>query len=612
MAPTKQKIVRIFIIAFIMLSCLFLYDALVRRPRLLPPGWFPFVLENELSASSPADAGKLVLDAPAGKHGFLKTEEGHFYFQDGTPARFWGTNLCFSACFPSKKQAKTLARRLAFFGFNAVRLHHMDSSFEPEGIFKDTCPRCRNPQDKKTGILSKKQLNRLDYLIYELKKKGIYVDMNLLVSRRFTRADGVSEAERLKSAAKPASMFDPKLIELQQQFAKALLSHYNPYTKRRTADDPAVALIEITNENSMFRPEKSPLPDFYRGRLDALWKGYLKDNQAAVSKTKKAFLSNVERLYIDRMLDFLKKECHVKVPITGIGGYADKENLISLSKCDFIDTHAYWAHPGFPRRSWDKEDFRMHNKSALLDRDLGITGEILGRAPDNKKPYTVSEWGHCYPNEYAYETPVLLAYEAVRQGWDGLFQFAYSHNQDLYAAPGSIQNYFDTAANPQQLILGALASSIFRRNNDSYKASVSDGILRLESPHASGAVGFIKNKEIDQEIFAFSSDEDGAVFLYAPKNPSLKETDRIVLITVGAVKNKASGWEKGKFLWGKTPTLLKKMNVRVAVHLAKKFRVYALDGKGRRKKRIKTYLQDGQLIFSTKNTDTCWFELSAS
>lgn len=612
MAPTKQKIARICVIAIIIVSCAFFYHALLRHRRALPPGWFPFVLKNELLSSSAADVGGLILDAPAGKHGFLKTGHGRFYFQDGTPARFWGTNLCFSACFPSKQQAKLLARRLAFFGFNAVRLHHMDSSFEPEGIFKDTCPRCKNPQDKKTGTLSKKQLKKLDYLIYELKKRGIYVDMNLLVSRRFTRADGVSDAERLKSAAKPASMFDPKLIELQQQFAKALLTHYNPYTKMRYADDPAIALIEITNENSMFPAEKRPLPDFYRDQLDALWKGYTKEQRMPSSKINKAFLSNIEKIYVDQMLDFLRNECRVKAPITGIGGYAGEKNLISLSQCDFIDTHAYWAHPSFPRRSWDKKDFRMHNKSALLDKDLGIVGEILSRAPDNGKPYTVSEWSHCYPNEYAYETPVLLAYEAVRRGWDGLFQFAFSHNLDFYAAPGDIQNYFDTAANPQQMILGSLASVIFHHENDSYKTAISDGILRLESPHVSGAVGFIKNKRISQEAVSFSSDQDGAVFIYSSENLPLKDSNKIVLTTAGAVKNKESGWEKGKFLWGRSPTLLKKMNVRVTLRFEKKFRVYALDGKGKRKKKIKTYLQDGQLIFSTKNTDTCWFELSAS
>jgi hypothetical protein len=95
---------------------------------------------------------------------------------------------------------------------------------------------------KKTGVLSKKQLDKLDYLIYQLKIRGIYIDINLLVSRHFTEADGIKHAKELGMAAKPASMFDPKLIELQKQYAKNLLTHLNPYTKLRYCDDPAIAL----------------------------------------------------------------------------------------------------------------------------------------------------------------------------------------------------------------------------------------------------------------------------------------------------------------------------------------------------------------------------------
>ena len=67
--------------------------------------WFPFVLAEKLDPASPANMGRLVLDAPAGKHGFVKVQGDHFVFEDGTPARFWGTNLCFNACFPSKENA---------------------------------------------------------------------------------------------------------------------------------------------------------------------------------------------------------------------------------------------------------------------------------------------------------------------------------------------------------------------------------------------------------------------------------------------------------------------------------------------------------------------------
>ena len=34
-----------------------------------------------------------LLDAPAGKHGFVEAKKGHLYFEDGTRARFLGFNV---------------------------------------------------------------------------------------------------------------------------------------------------------------------------------------------------------------------------------------------------------------------------------------------------------------------------------------------------------------------------------------------------------------------------------------------------------------------------------------------------------------------------------------
>ena len=43
------------------------------------------------------------------------------------------------------------------------------------------------------------------------------------------------------------------MIELQHEYARDLLTHVNPYTGKRYADEPAVALIEISNEDGLIR-----------------------------------------------------------------------------------------------------------------------------------------------------------------------------------------------------------------------------------------------------------------------------------------------------------------------------------------------------------------------
>ena len=68
-----------------------------------------------------------LLDAPAGKHGFVKTRGGHFYFEDGTRARFLGFNVAARSNTPDHETAEKLAERFASMGVNIIRLHAADA-----------------------------------------------------------------------------------------------------------------------------------------------------------------------------------------------------------------------------------------------------------------------------------------------------------------------------------------------------------------------------------------------------------------------------------------------------------------------------------------------------
>ena len=599
--------------------------------------WFPFVIGEKLDPNSPANIGKLVLDPPAGKHGFVKVKDGHFYFEDGTRAKFWGTNLCFNACFPSKEQAEIMANRLAFFGFNAVRLHHMDFYFDPRGIFEDTNPQSDDPQLKTTLKLSKRQLDCLDYLIYQLKKRGIYIDMNLLVSRCFTKADGVIDADKLGRAAKPVSMFDSKLIELQKKYAQDLLTHYNPYTKLRYCNDSAIALVEITNENSIVDSwysdrlngdfgglKTSAISDYYAHELDAKWSGWLKQKYGTGVNVPRpifkfasiypkrniedasAFYTDLQRVYFDSMIGFLKQKVGIRVPIGGMGGYYNKNDLISMRSCDFIDTHTYWDHPSFNAPwSWDKYAFRINNKSVLLDKKLGLVGDIMEHFPSSyMKPYTITEWNHCYPNQYAYETPVLLASYAANNNWDALFQFAFADGWKENPVFDNIQGYFDLIANSQQLILCSLGSFVYH-NAENLNLSIKDGTYAISSPKLIGISGFIKNKLFMFENTVINSNCDGAVFIYSPSNRPIVNSDKLVLIAISDIKNKDSYWKDEKFEWGTFPVLLRKVDVKIKLNY--KYKIFELTPQGRLGKEIENRIDDNTAILFGENT--AWFEI---
>ena len=206
-----------------------------------PAGWFPFAV-GELSSDSLCNVSSYSL-RPAGGDGFVQLRDGHFYDGHGRRLRFLGTNVTFGDAFPDKALAPRIAERMAALGINCVRFHHMDSQYKPRGIW--------DAAYKDKQHLDAEQLDRLDWFIYQLKQQGIYCDLNLHVSRHLTEADGVPNPQGMPNYDKGVDNFNPRMIELQRNYARDLLTHLNPYTKTAYVSEPCVAMVEMNNENSL-------------------------------------------------------------------------------------------------------------------------------------------------------------------------------------------------------------------------------------------------------------------------------------------------------------------------------------------------------------------------
>jgi hypothetical protein len=241
-----------------------------------------------------AMSAKSLLRAPAGGDGFVVARDGHFYTGDRR-IRFWGVNTCFGANFPTHDEADRIANRLANFGVNCVRFHHMDMFPWPRGIFADASMRKLHPE----------ALDRLDYFIAALKKQGIYADLNLHVSRSIARADKWPEADKLPGLDKVIDLFHPDLIAAQKDFARELLTHTNPYTKTAYVDEPAVAMVEINNENTLFiwgaSKTISSLPEPYLAILRKQWNDWLTEKYGTTDKLKSAWSIGATPLSDDRL-----------------------------------------------------------------------------------------------------------------------------------------------------------------------------------------------------------------------------------------------------------------------------------------------------------------------
>ncbi|MGQ9596271.1 MAG: carbohydrate binding domain-containing protein [Thermoproteota archaeon] len=264
---------------------------------------FPFYL--------PWDDGKQTLislssrlDKPSGSLGYLQVgEDGHLYV-NGSRIKFLGVNICGEAAFPEKDEAERIAARLAKFGINVVRFHHMDANWESFNIFDKSFEGTRR--------LSREALDRLDYFIYKLKENGIYVDLNLLVSRGFTTSDGLSrEVESVDWKDQQVLGFFMEDVEnLEKEYAMQLLTHLNPYTGMTYCNDPAIAFVEMVNEQGLLHSwldgAVDRLPQVFKDRLKEKWNFYLLSKYGSDEEFVKAWEEGAGSLH---QAEVLKNNC---------------------------------------------------------------------------------------------------------------------------------------------------------------------------------------------------------------------------------------------------------------------------------------------------------------
>ncbi|MCF8226900.1 MAG: carbohydrate binding domain-containing protein [Bacteroidales bacterium] len=606
-------------------------------------GWFEFYLPWDDSTESVTNMSAY-LDPPAGKHGFLQvTPAGHFRFQNSEEdVRFAGVVNVAVSNFPDKATAPVLAARMAKYGINLVRIHLIDVEWQ-YGLFENSAVN--------TLELSSDRLDRMDYFIHCMKEKGIYFNFCIHAGRIFREADGIGAPINNKQS-KYVTLFDEKLIELEKQFANQTLGHLNPYTGMAYADDPAMANLELTNENQLFNgwfgwnrdylfaQTEEGIGPYYAAELDTLfnqwlaerypdndslvkawsgekasstelvsnqsfedglsgWSTYvreangavasitadeneaadgsrsarfsitspgtaswhiqMKTNNFAVQKNqgyKVAFyaksdsednfgfqvmendtwkwianpiyhagenwqlieyyftspfdspkliiqfdfglatgnfwidsvsvtrsggvgledgesvlLKNVKRVphsqigkysnrrvadnarfyfdlegrYIEVMMDYLKNDLGVKVPVTFTNNYFGLASIYSQSRADYMDTHSYWDHPNYPN-GWSDTDFIMHNRPMVKDPS-GSTINRLSFSRVEGMPLVLSEYNHPYPQIYQAEAPSLLYAYGSYLDLDGIIWHAYYDYSGRYSQRYQ-DMFFDISMHP--------------------------------------------------------------------------------------------------------------------------------------------------------------------
>jgi hypothetical protein len=481
----------------------------------------PYNIDWKTGNQTDFDLSRL-LDKPAGASGFIRIKNGHFYTADGKRLRIWGINLTGGACFPEKEDAAQVASFFARYGINGVRFHFLDSQWGPDKSIFDY-------DDATTRRFNTEQLDRFDFFVAELKKQGIYTNINLNVGRGFKPEDGVPESDHL-GLAKAATLFNDRMIMLQKEYARQLLTHTNPYTGNRYVDEPSVIIVEIVNENSLveawfgdritgknyLNPHTwSGTPPYYAMEITKKYNEWLPENIHSIiidsiareagrnqdgliprleSKefkdasqlrfhTEATFIMDLERRFYSGMHHFLKSTLGLKAHVAGNSDHNHYKSgyalLSSLAKLDVIDGHIYWQHPNYIRDPQTGKNRIQFKYTPMVNEPAMSTVLQLSRSAVSGMPFTVSETNHPFPSEYASEgIPILAAY-ALLQDWDGVFYYTLEHGNPKEwndKAP----NPFDIYADANKMTNMAAAALMFHRADIAKADSI---ILRDYSHH---------------------------------------------------------------------------------------------------------------------------------
>ena len=413
--------------------------------------WRPIQHSHDVEPGSILDFSGFV-DAPAGKYGHVVVKGPHFEFANrpGQRVRFFGTNLCFSANFPNKDEAEKLADQIARAGYNCVRLHHYDWDLIDK-------------RAKDSVTLDAAQLDKLDHFIHCMKKRGLYINIDLYTYRE-ARAYEIPEVNRpVRTGYKALVPLLDSAMNNWQQFARNVLTHKNPYTGMTLAEDPVLTGICPLNEDTLtVNIEGADVQKLYDERFEQ-WLKQKNLSPANADERGRLRLRFLTELQVDanrRAFAFLRG-LGVKAPLTSVNFVTDIPLTVIRQELDFVDNHSYWDHPRFPERQWSLPH-GYSNKSATADLANVPRGMFASRIVG--KPFTVTEINFCFPNRYRAEAGPLTGAYAALQDWDGLFRFAHSHSinntRKVEAARG-----FDLVNEPLSLLSERIAMLLFLRGD---------------------------------------------------------------------------------------------------------------------------------------------------
>jgi hypothetical protein len=427
-------------------------------------------------SSQPIEAGNRLIASPDGRLVSADAPE--------QGKRLFCASLAWSPAsggFPPHDEADRYVQQLAMHGYNMARLVFIDGAlmFGRERDF-DFDP---------------ETLDRIHYLLAALKEKGIYWMIDGLSSWRGAYG-GHDDRWDPGGNLKTALYFDEKAFEHWRRFQEMFLAQVNPYTGVAPIRDEALAVVILTNENSLEfesvvhdRPGRAP----YDPMLAAPFNRWLSGRYASSADLARAWgdLAPEERLeagsvqlpgdrYVDgpRLRDlqafFVETEQASAERMTGVlrelgyrglvstyNNWATDQAALSRKGLDAVTMNTYhdWVSGYQPGSSLTQAssfaDEVNYIRAAAASRWLG-------------KPFVISEWDHLFWNRHRYEAGLAMPAYAALQGWDALCRHGHGPIVLSYGEPYAHKRAmlpYAIALDPIARAGETLAALVYRRGD---------------------------------------------------------------------------------------------------------------------------------------------------
>jgi hypothetical protein len=239
-------------------------------------GQWAFTPERDTFSSSSLLDLRGLNEKVAGESGFVRrsADGNSFVLGNGKPARFWSITTYQQREKDDKKLAHH-ARWLAKRGVNMVRSHGQITGGE----------------GSKLTDINADDREQIWRLVAAMKKEGIYTTISPYwshpVNGKHLKSWGVPGDE--SQGASALLFFDKTLQTGYKSWVKQIFAERNPYTGIRLADDPAVALIQLQNEDSMLFWTMQGVKGVQLTAVEKLFAGFLTKKYGSLAKASAAW-----------------------------------------------------------------------------------------------------------------------------------------------------------------------------------------------------------------------------------------------------------------------------------------------------------------------------------